>query len=110
MSTENWVNVSFSLTRLAELAKNSGRNSAFEFLKDMGVVPEDVKSVSPVNVKTSFNPREVPAGYLASAAYEWDSWGPSDPTDFIEVMQDELNPEKREYIANLLTALGRTVN
>lgn len=94
---------------LRRLAEASERQSAFEFLKDVGVVPEHVSGASPVNVKTSFNPREVPGGYLASAAFEWDSWGPSTPVDFIEVIQAELDPEKREYIANLLTALGRTV-
>lgn len=112
MSTENWKEVLFDLALLRTAAQHSRwgvSHSVFGFLKDIGVVPEDVYSAPVENVKTNFRPDRVPAGYLASAAYEWDTWGPSHPEDFIDAIADELNPQKREYIVSLLTALGRTV-
>jgi hypothetical protein len=59
-------------------------------------------------VKLGYDPEAVPAGYLASAAYGWDTWGPSEPEDFINAIECELVPERRDFIAQLLTALGRS--
>jgi hypothetical protein len=61
-------------------------------------------------VRLGFDIEAVPAGYLASAAYEWDTWGPSQPEDFINAIEAELLPEKRDFIAKLLTALGRSTD
>jgi hypothetical protein len=61
-------------------------------------------------VRLGFDAEAVPAGYLASAAYEWDTWGESQPEDFIDAIEAELLPEKRDFIAKLLTALGRSVD
>jgi hypothetical protein len=59
-------------------------------------------------VRLTFDPEAIPAGYIASAAYEWDSWGDSEPEDFVLAIEAELHPEKRDFIARLLTELGRS--
>jgi hypothetical protein len=84
-------------------------HSAFGFLKEVGVVPENVMTIRFEKVRLGVDRESVPAGYLASAAYEWDTWGPSHPSDFIDAIDEELNPRRREFVAALLTSLGRSV-
>lgn len=112
MSTESWQDTSVSLSRLRQLAEQPGwgvAHPAFEFLHEVGVVPETVKTASPAKVRININREAIPAGYLASVAYEWDTWGPSHPLDFVEALEAELDPSKREFISTLLTTLGRSV-
>lgn len=112
-SSKDWTEVTVNLSDLKRLAEQSGwgaAHPAFDFLKEVGVVPETVRSMPSAKVRLNIVPSAVPAGYLASAAYEWDTWGRSHPSDFIEAIEAELNPEKREFIAALLTSLGRSVS
>jgi hypothetical protein len=81
---------------------------AFDFLKEVGVVPLDVMSMPAEKVKLMLDRSAIPAGYLASAAYEWDTWGPSHPSDFVDAIDSELDPSRRDLIASVLTSLGRT--
>jgi hypothetical protein len=81
------------------------------WLKAIGVIPNDVTSVKPSQVKLELDPKAINGGYLASVAYEWDSWGESTPPDFIRALRCELkgSPE-RDTIANALLSLGRSLN
>lgn len=81
----------------------------FAFLKNIGVVPWNVASMPVAKVRLNISQSRIPAGYLASCAFEWDSWGPSQPSDFIRALDAELNPEKRDFVAAILTSLGRSV-
>lgn len=112
MKSQDWKTRPVSLSQLNDEAEAMGevwKWGAFAFLKNTGVVPWDIESMPRDRVRFNFDPEKVPAGYLASAAYEWDSWGFSYPTEFIAAIEAELRPEKRDFIASLLTALGRTV-
>lgn len=110
MTSQNWQDRSVSLNRLAALAAPWSHDiGAFEFLHQAGIVPHEVKSAPAVKVRLSIDPDFVPAGYLASAAYEWDTWGTSHPEDFVEAMKAELNPDRRSFISAILTSLGRSV-
>lgn len=112
-SSKDWKEMTVNLSDLKRLAEQPGwgvAHSAFDFLKEVGVVPQGVMAMPSAKVRLNIAPSAVPAGYLASAAYEWDTWGRSHPTDFIDALEAELNPEKREFIATLLTSLGRSVS
>lgn len=78
------------------------------FLRNIGVVPWDVRISLPESVRLNVNPDAIPVGYLASMAYEWDTWGPSQPSDFLDALECELVPQRRDFIARVLTALGRS--
>ena len=111
MISQTWQQQPISLTSLHDEVERTGSwdYGIFEFLHNIGVVPWGVKSVAASKVLTGLDPDAVPSGYLASAAYEWDSWGPSQPIDFIRALEAELHPEKRDFIAALLTTLGRSI-
>lgn len=110
MTLQSWRASSASLSDLSLKAAPIPEDiGAFEFLHRVGLVPREVRSMATAKVKFNIDPEEVPADYLASAAYEWDTWGPSHPEDFIEAMRAELNPIRRDFIAAILTSLGRSV-
>jgi len=107
--TSTWETQPVSLTLLRSHCEHWSENiGAFEFLHQEGIVPHRVKTMPAEKVRTTIDPEHIPAGYLASAAYEWDSWGPSHPAEFVSALEAELHPEKRDLIAKLLTALGRS--
>lgn len=111
-SSKDWTELPVDLNRLKTLAEQPGWGvafPAFDFLKEVGVVPEFVSSTAAAKVRLNISTSAIPAGYIASAAYEWDTWGRSHPSDFIDALEAELNPEKREFISTLLTSLGRSV-
>jgi hypothetical protein len=111
MTLQTWKTSSVSLRNLRIEAENlePWDYGVFAFLKNIGVVPWNVASAPRHKVRLNINPSAIPADYLASCAYEWDSWGPSQPSDFIRAMDAELNPDKRDFIAAILTSLGRSV-
>jgi hypothetical protein len=110
VTTTNWTERSVSLRDLRIEAENlePWRWGVFGFLKNIGVIPWDVLTMPRAKVRLNIDPSHVPAGYLASCAYEWDSWGDSQPTDFVNALDAELHPERRDFIAAILTSLGRT--
>ena len=111
MISKTWEQHSVSLTDLRREAENlePWAHGVYAFLQNVGVVPWSVQTMPKTQVRFDIDASSVPAGYLASAAYEWDTWGPSQPTDFIEAIAVELDPVRRDFTASLLTALGRTV-
>lgn len=107
----HWTETPIDLNRVRDLAEQPGWGvafPAFQFLKEIGAVPANVLSMPSEKVKLTIDPKAVPAGYLASAAYEWDTWGPSHPSDFVDAIFIELNPEQRDFVASVLTELGRS--
>lgn len=110
MTSPNWITDSVSLQDLRTQAEalEPWDWGVFGFLQNIGVVPWGVKSMPQAKIRLNIDPEEVPVGYLASAAYEWDSWGPSQPTDFINALECELLPAKRDFIVSLMSALGKT--
>lgn len=78
------------------------------WLKIIGVIPNDVPAVKPSQVRLELDPKAISAGYLASVAYEWDSWGDSTPPQFLAALRCELRgaPE-RDSISEALSSLGR---
>lgn len=107
----DWTETTVDLTRLRALAEQPGWGvamPAFDFLKEVGAVPAHVMSMPVEKVKLTLDRKAIPAGYLASAAYEWDQWGPSHPSDFVDAINTELDPQKRDLIGSVLTELGRS--
>ena len=112
MTFMNWQDYSYSMESLRRDADylEPWNDGAYHFLQNAGYVPWDVQSVAATKVRLNIALDAIPAGYLASAAYEWDSWGPSQPSDFLDAIEAELNPAKRDLIAAVLTSLGRSVS
>lgn len=110
MTSQNWQDRLVSLDDLQREADNlePWDYGIFTFLKNVGSVPFDVMSVAASQVRLTIDRTAIPAGYLASAAYEWDSWGPSQPSDFINAIEAELDPTRRDIVAQVLTSLGRS--
>lgn len=112
MKNSDWEKRTFSLHRLLGVSDHvlgPENASAYGFLQDCGVVPASVRSAPRTVVRHDFDVLAVPAWYLASAAWEWDSWGASHPSEFIEAIMTELDPVSRDFVASLLTSLGRAV-
>lgn len=79
---------------------------AFTFLQGVGIVPETVSYMPKTDVRLGYEPTKVPAGYLAKAAYEWDQWGSSHPTDFVAAILAECRGATRDNILETLAALS----
>lgn len=108
--SRDWQEHSVSLSSIKRQARElePWEWGVFGFLQNIGVVPWSVKSVAASKVRLNIDPENVPAGYLASVAYEWDSWGKSQPSEFISMLEAELDPNKRDFVSAILTGLGRS--
>jgi len=111
MIFQNWLTDSVSLSTLKREARNlePWDWGVYGFLQNIGIVPWEQKTMPSAKVRLNIDPEAIPVGYLAAAAYEWDSWGPSQPSDFIRAMEAELVPPKRDFVSAILTSLGRSV-
>lgn len=107
MLKPDWQRQTYSLTDLRQRAKVTRHyNSVFGWLKAQGYVPESVEGMRVANPK-SLDPEAIEIGYLAAVAYEWDSWGPTSPLEFLDAMEFEcIGNERRDIIVETLTALG----
>lgn len=81
--------------------------NVFDWLKAIGLVPESVTTRKVAKPRLDCDPDALNVGYLASTAFEWDSWGESSPTDFVNAIAAEAKGDQRDYIAAILTMLGR---
>ena len=111
MSKPEWTKRTYEfqwLERYAELLPRT--HGIVKWLKYIGVIPNDVVHVRPSQVKLELDPKAINGGYLASVAFEWDSWGDSTPPDFIRALRCELSgSSNRDAISNTLLALGRSL-
>ena len=110
MQKPEWQKTTYSLSDLIDRARRTRHfNSVFGWLKSQGYIPENVESAKIAQVKV-VNPEAVEAGYLASAAYEWDSWGPSSPLEFLRAIELESDGNAgRDIITETLQALGAAI-
>lgn len=100
------------VTTLRELRlsaiQNRDMSSAFEWLQKTGLVPDNVTKMRVRQVLTDLDPEAVSVEYLAAAAYEWDSWGPASPVEFVKAIGAETRgSSQRDLIMETLTTLGR---
>lgn len=82
-------------------------DSAFEWLRTIGLVPEGVTRMNIRQVLTELDPERVSVSYIAASAYEWDTWGPASPVDFMRAIAFEARGAKRDLIVETLMSLGR---
>ena len=105
-ATHDWGTTTMrDLRRLAR--PHSDMNSIFEWLKAVGLVPQDVKRMDIRQVLTDLDPENISVKYIAAAAYEWDTWGPSTPDQFLKAISAECRGAKRDLIVETLMSLGR---
>lgn len=97
-------------TTLQELQKSAfehrSMNSSFEWLKRIGLVPQDVKRMDQRQVLTDLDPNNISVAYIAASAYEFDQWGENSPVDFINAIAPEARGAKRDIIVETLMTLG----
>lgn len=82
-------------------------DSAFEWLRTIGLVPEGVTRMNIRQVLTELDPEKVSVSYIAASAYEWDTWGPASPVDFIKAISAEAKGAQGDLILSVLRSLGR---
>lgn len=70
-------------------------------------MPNGVSRMDIRQVLTDLDPENIKVGYLAASAYEFDTWGPATPMDFIRAISAECRGAKRDLIMDTLIALGR---
>lgn len=116
MRKQDWHSRTFALSWLRERqnVKVPGARDfeVFEWLQAIGVVPADVDTVKygRVNPILNLNANAIGAFYLAAVAFEWDTWGPSTPTEFLDALQMETaGNNRRDTVAETLSALGRAI-
>lgn len=110
MNKPDWTQRTYEFKELERYAEQFKRTYGIvRWLRAIGVIPNNVAMVKPTQVRLELDPSAINGGYLASVAFEWDSWGDSTPPDFIRALRCELRgaPE-RDSIANTLLALGRS--
>lgn len=110
MKKSAWMNELWTFDQLNQFAQvRKDRTSAVDFLKSVQVIPYEVKNMpSPDYIVTHLDPNAIPAGYLASLAYEWDKDGPSSPGEFIDALRPELKGSpQRDVVHEQLEAAGK---
>ena len=101
-----WTKRTYSFDWLKDYARQFKQyTSIFEWLKVIGVIPNDVNSARVTQVRANLDPLSIEGGYLASCAYEWDSWGKSHPIDFMNALEYELVGAPENSLGNYLTGL-----
>lgn len=106
MTTNDWGTTTMrDLRRMAR--PHSDLTSTFEWLKAIGLVPQETKRMDIRQVLTDLDPENISVQYLAAAAFEWDSWGPASPDQFLKALSAECRGAKRDLVVETLTMLGR---
>lgn len=110
MKKSAWTKQLWTFDHINQFAQvRTDLTSAVDFLKSIQVIPYDVKSMpAPNYIVTRLDPQSIPAGYLASLAFEWDADGPSSPSEFVDALRPELkgSPE-REVVREQLETAGK---
>ena len=116
MRKQDWRNQTFALSWLRERQDDERQGvttfGVHEWLIDIGVVPAHVTSIkwSQVQPILNLDGDHIRAGYIAAVAAEWDSWGSSTPTQFLDALELETaGNTRRDVIAELLHTLGQAV-
>jgi hypothetical protein len=115
LETSDWQKqiVTWEMLR-SKQAYISQAQPIFDWLKDIGIVPRDVERVNVAPAKMKLDPLHIEAGYIASCAYEWDSWTREAgddwhyPVQFLDAIEAELEGnEANDTIREILSALGQ---
>lgn len=109
MKRPAWQRKNYSLSSLRGKQRvGHHKESVFAWLKEIGVVPADVAKVWQSNVRPNLDPERIDGHYLASSAFEWDTWGPSSPKDFLDALELETaGCTRRDFVADTLYMLGQ---
>lgn len=111
LMAKNRTAIAWGTTTLSNLRREAfahrHMDSAFEWLKRIGLVPEGVERMNIRQALTDLDPDNISVAYLAAAAYEWDTWGTASPVDFVKAIGYETRGAQRDLIVETLQALGR---
>lgn len=110
MKNSDWQQKIYTFSELRQFAYvRQDMSRAVDFLKAMQVIPYTVERVpAPDYIKTNLDPEQIPAGYLAALAYEWDSDGPSTPLEFIDSLRPEMmGTAERDNVREQLEMVGK---
>lgn len=103
--TTDWGTTTLQdLRRLAQ--PHSDMTSSFEWLKKVGLIPDNVTRMDVRQVLTDLDPDNISVKYIAAAAFEWDQWGPASPDDFVKAIACETRGANRDLVMETLMALG----
>ena len=126
MKKQDWTSETFSLAWLRERRFDFdplSESPVFEWLKSIGAVPASVHATGHALIEDGHASRysqnqpvlnldgdAIPARYLALTAGEWDTWGKSTPTQFLDAIELETaGHTKRDTVYETLWALGRAI-
>lgn len=103
-----WENQTIALATLRDFsAEWTVPISALEWLKKVGLIPQDVEwTRRNANPKTNMDANRIPLVYLAECAIEWDLDGLTLPSDFVDAISYETTGARRDNIASILGSLG----
>ena len=114
MESTDWKSKTYTLDWLQTHAQGCTYihgfvKGALHFLVHVGVIPEGVQwNRKNANPKTSVDPNNIPAVYLAEVALEWDAEGPSTPLQFISALRAEIaGTSENSVVSETLGELGR---
>lgn len=108
----DWQKLTYGFNWLRKQAADHAHlNSSMDFLKAIGVVPADSTFAGRNWLpNTNLDPTAIKARYLAEVANDWDDMGPSQPMDFVNMLEFECaGSPKRDVVAETLSALGAAI-
>jgi len=84
-----------------------GRTVIFKWLVNHDLIPPMMEPPSKrVVVRLGGDPDAIATDYIAASAAEWDSWGKTDPRDFVSALETEYG-QRYDAVSEVLSSLGR---
>lgn len=108
MSSLDWKDKTWAYNWLKSMANNN-RMSIVEWLRSIGVIPEDVRwKRAPMSVYNGLDPNGISAKALAELAYEFDKEGEATPREYMTWLEYEIkgHPRREQFMA-VLSTLGK---
>lgn len=110
METLDWKQTTWDFDTLFKFARVSRRKEGIlSWLKDVGVIPDDVKwRRAPMSVYNGLPRSEIKGQVLAELAYEFDNYGSGTPLEYMEWLEYEVrDSKKRKDFMSVLFKLGK---
>jgi len=96
--SSNWASVTFTYDFLKSKA-GTMQMDLIKWLKDIGVVPAPVSKLNAPKVIRKLSKDAIPAGYVASMAYEWESYGGgATPEQFIKALAFDIKDSQESRV------------